>query len=696
MLDLTKLNKNQQKAVEAITGPVSVLAGAGTGKTRTLTYRIAFMIYSGIDPKDIVAVTFTNKAAVEMKKRVVDLIGAHAMDVNISTFHSFSSGFLRNEADKLDERYTSRFLIIDEDDSKQIIRDTVKELKYDSNNYNSSRLKNLFSKYKNGQRDFLSYDELNIYNAYNKYLKDNNSMDFDDLINNTVLLLETNESIKEYYNSRYKYILIDEFQDTNKEQYKLIKLLAGSNKNIFTVGDPDQSIYSFRGANYENQQKFIKEFNPKVIFLEENYRSTNNILASANKLIKNNNSRVGEKELNSSLGDGQEVIFETRVSDRDEAYYVAKAIDILTSSDYEYNDIGVLYRSNSISRVFEEAFLKGNIPYVIYGGTSFFARKEIKDILSYIRVVLNPHDNISLKRIINTPRRQIGQATISKVESYANLYNLSIYDAISKGDFGAATNRKLKAFKTIINTIKEEIKAVNNLEDIIDLVNSLSGYKTMLENEGEESKDRLENIQELKSIFYNATEEIKGTTTEILEYILDDLALKTNRDIDDTYNTVKLATVHQVKGLEFKVVFLVAMEETIFPSQASMLTAFELEEERRICYVAVTRAKERLIITNSHERYRFGNFKNLSPSRYITELKIDEEPIKIKIIKDPNIDKENSSITIGDKVFHDAYGGGIVVQKDDEIIRVAFKAPTGIKLFKKGHPALKKISDKQQ
>lgn len=690
MLDLTKLNKQQQKAVQITDGPVSVLAGAGTGKTRTLTYRIAYMIYNGIDPKEILAVTFTNKAAQEMKERVVNLVGAHALGISISTFHSFCANFLRNEAEKLDERYTSRFLIIDEEDSKQIIRDTVKELKYDSNLFNSARLKNLFSRYKNNQLDYLEYDELRIYNEYNKYLKDNNSMDFDDLINNTVLLLQTNEKVKEYYNERYKYLLIDEFQDTNITQYNLIKLLSGKNKNVFTVGDPDQSIYSFRGANYENQDKFIVEYNPKIIILEENYRSTNKILKAANKLIANNNTRVGEKDLKSSLGNGSDIVFETRHSDRDEAYYVSRAIAIMLSGGYNYSDIAVLYRSNSISRVFEEAFLKENIPYIIYGGTSFFARKEIKDILAYIRVVLNPHDNISLKRIINTPRRQIGQVTVSKLESYANLYNLSLYDAIDKADLGAATNRRLRAFKTIIETIKEEILASNHLPDIIDIVNNLSGYKEMLINEGEQSKDRLENVMELKAIFYNATIENDGTPIEILENLLDDLALKTNLDIDDTVNTVKLATVHQVKGLEFKVVFLVAMEESIFPSQAAMGSSFELEEERRVCYVAATRAKERLIISNSIERFRFGSVKHLAPSRYIGELKIDEEPIKIKTIK-YSYSENKEEIKIGDKVSHDAFGNGIVVQVDEEVVKVAFSISAGVKIFKKGHPAIKKI-----
>lgn len=691
MLDLTKLNKEQQKAVQQVEGPVSVLAGAGTGKTRTLTYRIAYMIYEGIPVSEIVAMTFTNKAAFEMKQRVIDLVGPKAEEISISTFHSFCARFLRNEIHHFDDKYTSRFLIIDEEDSKQIIRDTVKELDYDSNDYNSNRLKNKFSKFKNRQLDYLDFDDLLIYRAYNKYLRDNNSLDFDDLINYTVELLEKNDKIRQYYNERYKYLLVDEFQDTNIAQYELIKLLSGKNRNIFTVGDPDQSIYAFRGANYNNQKRFIEEYNPKIVILEENYRSTNKILEAANRLISNNFGRIGEKELRSSLGDGSDVIFETRHSDIDEAYFVTRAINILVNGNYKYSDIAVLYRSNTISRIFEEAFLKAQIPYVIYGGTSFFARKEIKDILAYIRVVLNPNDNISLKRIINTPRRKIGQVTVSKLENYANLYNMSLYDALTKVDLGRGTNENLKQFKNILKTIEEEVLKAKELEDIIDIVNNLSGYRDMLINEGEESKDRLENMQELKAIFYNARLENNGTNIEILEKLLDDLALITNVDIDDSYNTVKLSTVHQVKGLEFKVVFLVALEETIFPAQASMLTRTDLEEERRICYVGATRAKERLILSHANQRYRFGSLKQLEQSRYIREMKPEEDSIQIRVKEQDINSDEKAQINLGDKVVHDTFGPGLVVSLDDEIIKVAFKIEFGVKIFTKGHPALKKV-----
>ena len=549
MIDLTLLNKEQSKAVTHINGPVSVIAGAGSGKTKTLTYRIAYMITEGIDPQSIVAVTFTNKAAAEMKERVMNLVGEKGYLTQISTFHAFCSRFLRNEITNLNQGYTRRFLIIDEDDSKQIIRDTVKELNYDSNKYSSNRLKNLFSKIKNGQYDFLDFDETKIFNAYNQYLKDNNALDFDDLILKTIEVFNRCPEVKDYYNRQYEYILVDEFQDTNKTQYELLKLLIGSNNNIFVVGDPDQSIYSFRGAHYENQNRYMIEFSPKVYVLDQNYRSTTKILDAANRLISYNSGRTVEKNLMSNLGEGLNVVHQIRESDRDEAYFVTKAIEDLVFKGIEYNDIAVLYRANAISRVFEESFLKNNIPYVIYGGLSFFQRKEIKDILAYIRLCLNPMDNISLKRIINVPRRKIGQVTIQKLETYATIYNVSLFDAIDKVDLGKAVKQNLIDFKNLIINLTESISKINYLPDVVDLVGKKSGYYDMLISEGNESKDRLDNINELKAVFYQGTFDYQMPPLEALQLILDDLSLKTDVDFDNSANTVKLATIHQVKGL---------------------------------------------------------------------------------------------------------------------------------------------------
>ena len=696
MIDLSKLNKEQLEAVLHKEGPCMVVAGAGSGKTRTLTYRIAKLIEDGVHPDSIVAVTFTNKAAREMKERVVGLVGKKGLLAHVSTFHSFCASFLRDEITKLDERFTRRFLIIDEEDSKQIIRDSVKELNYDANKFNSNRLKEVFSKFKNNPHKYLDRDDKNVFDVYQKYLVNNNSLDFDDLILYTIKLLKKDNFLKEYYNKRYEYILVDEFQDTNKVQYELIKLLAGSKKNIFVVGDPDQSIYSFRGANYENQNRFIIELSPKQIILNKNYRSKTNILDASNNVIKFNSSRVAAKDLYSDLGEGVPITYKLRASDRDEAYFVTKLIERFIESGYNYDDIAVLYRTNSISRVFEESFLKNDIPYVIYGGISFFQRKEIKDILAYLRLCLNKEDNISLKRIINTPRRKIGQTTVAKLESFATLHNISMFDALDKINIGRSAKTNLKNFKELILTIIEKIEQVKFLEDVIDIISISSGYNDMLVAEGNESKDRLENIQELKAIFYQNSLDYGLPLIEIIERTLDEMSLYTSLDKRDEGKTVKLATVHQVKGLEFKIVFIVALEEDIFPHvNASSLS--ELEEERRVFYVALTRAKERLILSSTVERYRFGVARPSKVSRFISETGIEtEEPFEsiqydfeIKEKKQRDFEKLNE----GDKVIHKTFGVGTVVSITDEMVTVAFALPYGIKEFIPNHPSIKKVKN---
>ncbi len=687
MLDLSTLNNEQIEAVQQITGAVSVVAGAGSGKTRTLTSRIAYMISEGIKPSSIVAVTFTNKAAREMKERVINLIGPHAEAITVSTFHSFCAGFLRNEIKHLNRGYTSRFLIIDEEDSKQIIRDTVKDLNFDPNEYNSNRLKAIFSKVKNKDYDYLTPNEEQIFNAYNRYLEVNNSLDFDDLILLVIEVLQKNEEVKIYYNELYQYILVDEFQDTNRPQYELIKLLAGHYKNIFIVGDPDQSIYSFRGAKYENHKRFINDFKPKIVVLNQNYRSKTSILEAANKLIKNNVERETNKELTSDLGKGTPIVFNTSATDRDEANFILNAIFYYKQKGYSYDDIAVLYRTNAISRIFEDVFIRENIPYIIYGGLSFYQRKEIKDILAYMRLMINPDDNISFKRVINTPRRKIGQVTIQKLESYAKLFNTSLYEAMDHVDVSIATKRSFEDFKRIIGSLRENLEKLTHLPDIVDLVNERSGYLFMLESEGHESEDRKENIQELKAMFYNIGMTDVESNVETLQSILDDLSLKTSIDIDHHQEAVKLATVHQVKGLEFKVVIVVALEEGIFPNQSAMFSHFEMEEERRVCYVALTRAQEHLILSHSLSRYRFGQVVYLKPSRYLDEVRQLQDVVEDITPYDFN----EETFELGEKVKHDVYGIGVIVEVKEDIIKVAFDINHGIKLLQKGHPSFKKV-----
>lgn len=690
-MQLKGLNDHQLQAVNALEGSVAVIAGAGSGKTRTLTYRIANMIENNIFPSSILAVTFTNKAAREMKERVVDLIGPQGFAPTISTFHSFCARFLRDEIEHLGEPYTRHYLILDEDDAKQVIRDTVKELNLDPNRYNSNRLKDYFSKVKNGQYDTLEYEEEKVFIKYNEYLKANNSMDFDDLLNFTLKILKENKTVLDAYQERYKYILVDEFQDTNIIQYELILLLGSKYKNVFIVGDPDQSIYGFRGANYENYTFFLKDFKPQIIVLDQNYRSSMHILTAANNLISNNRNRKTDKMLKSDLGDGPLVIKEIRESDKDEAYFVARAIEILVHGGYQFKDIAVLYRSNSIGRIFEEAFLRYNIPYIIYGGISFFSRKEIKDMLSYIRLALFEHDNISLKRIINTPRRKIGQTTITKLEAYSTIHHISMFEAIDHINIGGQTKEALQAFKNMINVLRDEITQIYDLTQVVDLALQLTGYEEMLRLEGNEGKDRYDNIQELKSIFYNGAVDYKGTNLEKIEQILDDMALKTDLDLEDDKNTVKVATIHQVKGLEFKAVFMVAMEETVFPSDVSG-SFTEIEEERRVAYVGVTRAKERLILSHAKQRFRYGQTQVNPPSRFIEDMDLEKKQEKRLIVEKesaPEITQDD--IKVGDSVLHEKYGKGVVVMKNDEITRVAFSIEFGIKLFTTGHQALKKI-----
>jgi len=429
-----------------------------------------------------------------------------------------------------------------------------------------------------------------------------------------------------------------------------------------------------------------------VIVLDENYRSTMHVLNAANKLISNNRNRKTIKNLKSELGEGPVIIKEIRESDKDEAYFVARAIEILVNGGIPFKDIAVLYRSNAIGRIFEEAFLKYNIPYVIYGGLSFFARKEIKDMLSYIRLSLFSHDNISLKRVINTPRRKIGSTTVSKLETFAQIHKISMYEALDRLNVTGQTKDALLSFKSIIETLKKQIEQVYDLTQVVDLALAVTGYEEMLRLEGNEGKDRYDNIMELKSIFYNGATDYKGSNLEKIEQILDDLALKTDVDLIEDNNSVKVATIHQVKGLEFRAVFMVAMEESIFPSDI-MGSFTEIEEERRVAYVGVTRAKERLILSSAKQRFRFGTVQYNQPSRFIEEM--DLEPKKeARIIinrEEPNIDFVEDDIKVGDQVYHEKYGKGVVVMKNDDITRVAFSIDFGLKLFTTGHQALKKV-----
>ncbi|VEU79591.1 ATP-dependent helicase [Haploplasma axanthum] len=691
--EISRLNNNQRKAVIHENGPLFVVAGAGTGKTKTLTTRIAYLIEKmNVDPNRILGVTFTNKAAKEIRHRVNDLIYPNQMGAWLYTFHAFGLRVLRENAVNLNLGYKNDFTVIDEDDALAIIRDIIKKQNIDAKKYPPRMIKNFISNEKTFIRNIDDEVVRDVYDRYKLELIKEQLMDFDDLIVYTNKLFKENLLVRTKYQTLFTHILIDEFQDTDKVQYEIIKLL--NNENTFVVGDPDQSIYAFRGARYENNQLFVKEFGAEVIVLDENYRSTNNILKAANKLIKNNNSRTTDKNLVSSFGDGVPIVVHLASDDFDEVRTVTNEIINLTSHKYNYEDIAVLYRNNHLSRLFEHSFMQTQIPYIIYGGISFYERKEVKDILAYLKVVVDTNSNFYLKRIINTPTRGIGNVTINKLEEYANFNNMSMFDAIDYVKFSAKTANSLKEFKNIINELKEKIEETKELVNIIDVLFVGSGYYEFLKEETDDkAKERKENIMELKNVFRQGDWNYEGNNIEKIKQILDELALYTDHDKDNQdLNVVKLATVHQVKGLEFKVVFVVALEDGLFPSDRSYMDPFELEEERRIFYVAITRAKERLYVTNTQRRMVYGQIKNNIPSVFLREIKNDEEKILPKKYSRETINKNTSSddFKSGDIVVHDSFGKGVVVEVKDDIITIAFNVEYGIKKLLKNHPSIKK------
>ena len=689
---LNKLNEQQRKAVMHIDGPLFVVAGAGTGKTRTLTTRVAYLIKEiGIAPESILAVTFTNKAAREMKERIIDMAGPHSVSVWIYTFHALGVQILRQHIDKLNMGYTNRFNIADEDDAKGIVRDAIKELNLDPKQYKVNYIRNKISYYKYFKKEvFDDQNEMNIYQIYDRIMVENNLLDFDDLQVLLYKLLNEHEGVRNYYRQKFQYILIDEFQDTDFLQYQIIKLLVGEHKNIFVVGDPDQSIYGFRGADYENANRFKRDFgNEHVLII--NYRSTKKILDHANRLIKFNQNRPFEKELVCDLGDGFDPQIWSASTDIQEANMIANEIERLKKElGYSYNEIAILYRNNALSRLLEDTLMKYNIPYTIYGGLSFYQRKEIKDILAYIRVILDPSLDFYLKRIINVPKRAIGPTSVKKLEDKAKELGVSMFDAIDYLDVSSKTLEAFNEFKNLILRLRERLYDMNDLGEVVSYVAYQTEYIKMLEDEKDDiSKERIENINELKSVFVQGDVFYEGTFIEKLTQILDQIALYTDLDQKLPEQGVILSTFHQVKGLEFKVVFMAVMEEDIFPSSLSILESGSLDEERRIAYVGVTRAKERLYLTYANQRLLYGSVKYSEPSRFIKEMM---EPKKVMVSKRIEPSTQNTTfLKAGDKVNHQVFGEGIVVNVEDDIATIAFKMPHGVKKILENHPSLRKI-----
>ena len=694
-MELYGLNERQLEAIKALDGPMLVLAGAGSGKTKVLTTKVAYLLEErDISPQNILAITFTNKAAKEMKDRIFSLIGREAFLIQISTFHSFGLKILKENYDLLG--YESNFTILDASDSETVIKKIMKDYDIDSSKYNYRAIKSSISSNKNemvGVEEFKKfvyndYDEvvLKVYEEYEKELKRSNAIDFDDLLILPLKLFNEHKEVMEKYQEQYKYVFIDEYQDTNKPQYILSKLISAKYKNITVVGDNDQAIFTWRGADYKNILNFEKDYeNAKVVILDENYRSTKTILKAANNVIKNNKQRK-EKNLWTENEDGNKITYYKAFDERDESFYVIKEIRKLLDDGVNPNDICVLYRANAQSRGIEDAFLENNISYRIVGSFAFYQRKEIKDLLSYLKLIHNEKDDVSLLRVINYPKRGIGNKTIEELTIAANNNGTCLYDAIESG--------KELEFKKIIEELKKESEKMS-LTEFIDLVLDKTGIRPELKSERTLEADiRLENLEEFKSIT-RTVEEVDGIAS--LGDFLDEISLVTDASEkqEDGGEKVTLMTMHAVKGLEFDYVFVIGVEEGLFPHLNSMNSEDELEEERRLCYVAITRAKKKLYIINARSRLLYGKVSSNVPSRFIAEIGDDlldqekKEPLFSKKINREDMMTDND-IKAGDLIEHDKYGKGVVMDIDGSIATIAF-SKAGVKKLLKNHKAIKKV-----
>ena len=629
---LTGLNKEQQQAVQHTEGPLLILAGAGSGKTKVLTVRIAHLLAQGVNPYEILAITFTNKAAKEMKSRVEGLVGDVANRIWLSTFHSFCAKFLRFELDNF-LGYNSNFTIYDTSDSQAVIKAALKALNLDDKYYpvgamvaaiSDAKNKLLFaSDFRKQARDFYQQKVADVYEYYERELRKNNALDFDDLLLVAVKLLQSNEAVLDKYSKRFRYVMIDEYQDTNHAQYLLAKLLASHWKNIAVVGDADQSIYAWRGADIQNILDFEKDYpNCTSIKLEQNYRSTKIILDAANAVIENNEGRP-KKNLWTDKTEGAKIQHFTAQSEHEEAAFIgdtiAKKHDI---HGVPYGDMAILYRTNAQSRVLEEALIKRALPYIMVGGTKFYDRKEIKDVLAYLRVLYNPFDDLSLLRIINVPKRSIGATTVAKLQDYARANGTSLFMTLTQlhlvDSIKGKTKEKLEEFGILIFTLVAEMEDRTVL-DILESILDRTGYLAQLEESTDpQDQARAENIGELLSVAKDFQDtNPSGTVEDFLEQV----ALVNDVDsFEQEESKVTLMTLHAAKGLEFPIVFLGGLEEGLFPHSRTLMNPEEIEEERRLAYVGITRAEKELYISNATTRTVFGRTSSYLPSRFIDEI----------------------------------------------------------------------------
>ena len=735
---LDKLNERQKEAVLATEGPVLVLAGAGSGKTTVLVNRIAYMISEKhIRPWNILAITFTNKAAREMKDRIERLLGDTAKDMWIGTFHSVCVRILRSCIDLLG--YSRDFVIYDTADTKTVMKECLRELDIDEKSFPVRNVLSIISNAKNDLMDAATFENVyksdyrmsiiaKIYYRYQTKLRKNNAVDFDDIILNTVKILSENPDVLSKYQDKFRYILVDEYQDTNNSQYLLINLLAQANRNLCVVGDDDQSIYKFRGANIGNILNFEDDYSDvQKITLDQNYRSTQNILDAANSVISNNKGRMG-KSLWTSNGDGNRVYVYTGTNEYDEARYIARQIKKHFDEQGSFSDCAILYRTNAQSRVIEEMLMRESVPYKVLSGLRFYDRKEIKDIIAYLRVVYNPNDDVSLARIINEPKRKIGNATLEKARNIAREKETSLYDVISHADdypeFKTAI-KKLLAFSEIIQSLIK-LKDTVTIEELTGRILNDTGYMPALVMEDTtESKTRIENLGEFISVIteFEKNEETGNTLGEFLENI----SLVSDIDgYDENEDSAVLMTIHSAKGLEFPIVFLSGLEEGLFPGMRSMESDDDIEEERRLCYVAITRAKEQLYITKTISRTIHGKTMPTTASRFFKEIPVEYledkttlQPKVAKVMQDLGVrnaaapkkevymtkgfgssvkssgSTDYSKFKAGDTVEHRTFGRGEILKAtpcgNDCILEIQFES-IGFKRLMAAFAKVKKIN----
>ena len=636
---LNGMNDRQAEAVQTTEGPLLIMAGAGSGKTRVLTHRIAYLIDEKmINPWNILAITFTNKAAREMKERAAALNPA-TQDCLIATFHSMCVRILRREADHIG--YNRNFTIVDPGEQRTLMKRILKNLNLDPKKWNERAILGTISNAKNDLIDEVAYANLagdmyteivaKCYTAYQKELRQSEAMDFDDLIMLTLRLFDQNPDVLTYYQQRYQYIHVDEYQDTNHAQYQLVKLLASRFKNICVVGDADQSIYGWRGADMQNILDFEKDYpEAKVVLLEENYRSTKTILRAANEVIRNNRNRR-PKNLWTQNEDGEEIVYYRANDEQDEALFVARTIDQMSREGYSHKDFAVLYRTNAQSRTVEEALLKSNIPYTMVGGTKFYSRKEIRDIISYLNLIANPSDNISYERVVNEPKRGVGPGTVDKIRNFAATQEISLLDASANIMLSPVKGKAAQAvyeFANLILDLRDRLDDYS-VTELVELVLKKTGYSAALAAQATlESQARIENIEEFLSVTKNFDENPDNPADESgldkLSRFLNDLALIADTDDGDQESSeVTLMTLHAAKGLEFPVVFLVGMEENVFPLSRASEDEDELEEERRLAYVGITRAEKVLYLTNANSRLLYGRTNYNQPTRFLREISSD-------------------------------------------------------------------------